>query len=114
MTTKERPSRCVISAYFNARTEAGDVRSNCLRSMEDLQATAELTDGDWVWLSDGEVAVIAQLRSNSKYGMVGVPDWDMTVYFDESDDDRGPVRSAPAGWPFYRQRRGTELESTLG
>jgi hypothetical protein len=35
------------------------------------------------WLSDSEVMVGAQLAIDDRYGLVGVPDWDTIIHFDD-------------------------------
>ena len=51
-------------------------------SQEDIERSGA-RPGDWVWLSDSEVIVGAQLAIDDRYGLVGVPDWDTIVHLDE-------------------------------
>ena len=76
----------LISADFNAMTEAGHVRLTLPCSREDILRMG-LGPGDWAWLSDGEVLVGAQLAIDDRYGLVGVPDWDTLVHLDEEGAD---------------------------
>ena len=46
----------LISADFNAMTEAGHVRLTLPCSREDILRMS-LGPGDWAWLSDGEILV---------------------------------------------------------
>ena len=73
-----------IYADYNARTEAGHVRLTCLGSEDDIRSRA-LQTGDWVWLSDTEVVIGAQLAIDDYYGLVGLPDWDTIVHLDDDD-----------------------------
>lgn len=73
-----------IFADFNAMSEDGAVRLNCLGSLEDIQA-AGLQPGDWAWLSDGELIVGAQLREDPLYTIIGIPDWETLVHLDDDD-----------------------------
>jgi len=74
----------LISADFNAMTEAGHVRLTLPCSQEGIQRL-ELGAGDWAWLSDSELIVGAQLAIDDRYGLVGVPDWDTLVHLDDED-----------------------------
>jgi hypothetical protein len=76
----------LISADFNAMTEAGHVRLTLPCSQEDILRMS-LGPGDWAWLSDSEVLVGAQLAIDDRYGLVGVPDWDTLVHLDEEGAD---------------------------
>ena len=76
----------LISADFNAMTEAGHVRLTLPCSREDILRMG-LGPGDWAWLSDSEVLVGAQLAIDDRYGLVGVPDWDTLVHLDEEGAD---------------------------
>lgn len=73
-----------IFADFNAMTEAGAVRLNCLGSRDGIQA-AGLQPGDWAWLSDGELIVGAQLREDPLYTIIGIPDWKTLIHLDDDD-----------------------------
>ena len=76
----------LISADFNAMTEAGHVRLTLPCSREDILRMS-LGPGDWAWLSDSEILVGAQLAIDDRYGLVGVPDWDTLVHLDEEGAD---------------------------
>jgi hypothetical protein len=71
-----------IFADFNAMTEAGHVSLTTRGSQEDV-ARAGLRPGDWTWLSDGEIVVGAQLATDDRHGLVGVPDWETIAHLDE-------------------------------
>ena len=84
----------LISADFNAMTEAGYVRLTLPCSREDILRMS-LGPGDWAWLSDSEILVGAQLAIDDRYGLVGVPDWDTLVHLDdEGADDFNRVSAA--------------------
>jgi tetratricopeptide (TPR) repeat protein len=75
-------------------TEAGHVSLATRGSQEDV-ARAELGPGDWIWLTDSEVLVGAQLAIDDRHGLVGVPDWDTLVHLDEEGaDDIARLRAA--------------------
>jgi tetratricopeptide (TPR) repeat protein len=76
----------LISADFNAMTEAGHVRLTLPCSREDILRMS-LGPGDWAWLTDSEILVGAQLAIDDRYGMVGVPDWDALVHLDDEGAD---------------------------
>jgi hypothetical protein len=63
-----------IFADFNAMTESQHI---CLttRGSEKEIRDQDIQVGDHVWLSDGEIVVVAQLAVDPRYGVVGVPDW---------------------------------------
>jgi tetratricopeptide (TPR) repeat protein len=83
----------LISADFNAMTEAGHVRLTLPCSQEGIQRLV-LCVGDWAWLSDGELVAGAQLAIDDRYGLVGVLDWDTLVHLDdEGADDPERVRA---------------------
>jgi hypothetical protein len=71
-------------ADFNAMTEGGHVSLSTRGSQEDIQRSSA-QPGDWVWLSDGELVVGAQIAIDDRYGLVGVPDWDTLVHLDDDD-----------------------------
>jgi hypothetical protein len=73
-----------VLADYNAATESGHLRLNFRVSRDDI-AKAQLHPGDWAWLSDGEVLVGARLAVDEKYGLVGIPDWDLVVHLDDED-----------------------------
>ena len=73
-----------IAADFNAMTESGHLRLGSRGSREDLRDQA-VHVGDWMWLSDGEVVVGAQLASDDRYGLVGIPRWKTLVHLDDFD-----------------------------
>jgi hypothetical protein len=76
----------MISADYNAMTEAGHVRLTLPCSQEGILRLG-LGAGDWAWLSDTEIIVGAQLAMDDRYGLVGVPDWDTLVRLDEDGAD---------------------------
>ena len=49
---------------------------------EDLQRLG-IHVGEWAWLSDGELVVGAEVGEDSRYGVVGIPDWRTLVHLDE-------------------------------
>ena len=71
-----------IYADYNATTEAGYVCLTTRGSQEDILRLS-LRPGDWVWLSDTEIVVGAQLAIDDRYGLVGVPDWDTLAHLDD-------------------------------
>jgi tetratricopeptide (TPR) repeat protein len=75
-----------ISADYNAMTEAGHVRLTLPCSQEGILRLG-LRPGDWIWLSDTEVVVGAQLAIDDRYGLVGVPDWDTLAHLDDEGAD---------------------------
>lgn len=81
----------LISADFNARTESGDLRLNSRGAQEDLRDQG-IQIGDWMWLSDGELVVGAQLAVDDRYGIVGVPRWNTLVYRDDELGDFQAIR----------------------
>lgn len=79
-----------VFADFNAMSEAGHLRLNFRVSQADLQELGA-RPGDWVWLSDGELVVGAQLAQVAEEGLVGIPAWDTLVHLDDEGAD-DPVR----------------------
>jgi hypothetical protein len=75
-----------IFADFNAMTEAGHVSLMTRGSQDDIARLGTQPD-DWVWLSDGELAVSAQLAIDDRHGLVGIADWETLVYLDEVGAD---------------------------
>jgi tetratricopeptide (TPR) repeat protein len=73
-----------IYADFNAMTEAEHVRLSTRGSQEDMRKFG-IQIGDWVWLSDGELIVGAQVADDPDYGVVGIPDWETLVHLDDED-----------------------------
>jgi len=71
-------------ADFNALTEAGRVRLTTRGSEADIARTGA-RPGDWVWLSDGELIVGAQIATDERYALVGDPDWETLVHLDDDD-----------------------------
>ena len=71
-----------IFADFNAITETERVCLTTRGSHEDLQRLG-IHVGEWVWLSDGELVVGAEVGEDSRYGVVGIPDWRTLVHLDE-------------------------------
>lgn len=72
----------IVSVDFNAMTESEEVRLNLPCSQADLDRL-NLNPGDWAWLSDGEVIVGARLVEDTRFGLVGIPDWDTVLHLDE-------------------------------
>ena len=81
----------IISADFNARTESGHLRLNSRGAQEDLRDQG-VQVGDWMWLSDGELVIGAQLAFDDRYGIVGVPRWNTLVHLDDELGDFQSVR----------------------
>ena len=73
-----------IYADFNAMTEAEHVRLSTRGSQEDMRKFG-VQIGDWVWLSDGELIVGAQVADDPYYGVVGILDWETLVHLDDED-----------------------------
>ncbi len=71
-------------ADFNAMTEVGHVSLATRGSLADLDRFGA-QPGDWVWLSDGELIVGAQLVADDRYGMVGIPNWETLVHLDDDE-----------------------------
>jgi hypothetical protein len=74
----------IVPADFNAMTEEGRLRLG-FRDSQDTLRNLGIEVGDWMWLSDGEVLVGAQLASDARYGMVGIPRWKTLVHLDDED-----------------------------
>jgi hypothetical protein len=70
-------------ADFNAMTEVGHVCLTTRGSEADIQKYG-IRVGDWVWLSDGELVVGAEVREDPRYRVVGVPAWDTLVNLDDA------------------------------
>ena len=85
-TEEARTTMKTIYADYNAVTEAGYVCLTTRGSQEDILRLG-LGPGDWAWLSDTEVMVVAQLAIDDRYGLVGVPDWETLVHLDDQDTD---------------------------
>ncbi len=81
----------MISADFNASTESGNLRLNSRGAQEDLRDQG-IKIGDWMWLSDGELVVGAQLAVDDRYGIVGVPRWNTLVHLDDELGDFQAIR----------------------
>lgn len=75
-----------VFADFNAMSEAGHLRLSFRASQADLQELGARV-GDWVWLSDGELVVGAQLAQVTDEGLVGIPAWATLVYLDDEQAD---------------------------
>jgi hypothetical protein len=71
----------VIDADFNALTENGFVRLTTRGSQRSL-AVACVRPGDWVWLTDGEIRVAAQVKADPRGQPIGTPAWDTLVDLD--------------------------------
>jgi tetratricopeptide (TPR) repeat protein len=81
-----------IYADFNATAPDGHVCLTTLGSQEDIRRDG-VEPGDWVWLSDGELIVGAQVATDEYFGLVGIPDWETLVHLDdEGADDLAHVR----------------------
>jgi hypothetical protein len=85
---QELPLKTVF-ADFNAVTESGCLRLNCRGSRDDLRDSG-IKVGDWMWLNDGEVQVLAVLVSDDRDGVVGLPLWSSLVHLDDDDSKRIP------------------------
>ncbi len=77
-----------IYADFNALTEDHSISMTTLGSRQDL-GNFDVRLGDWVWLSDGEMQVGAQIIEDDRHELVAVPEWDTAVdfHFGEVDLD---------------------------
>jgi formylmethanofuran dehydrogenase subunit D len=81
-----RPQEAImrtIYADFNAMTEREHLCLNTRGSQEDMRKFG-IQVGDWVWLSDGELIVVAQIAVAPYYGVVGIPDWKSLTHLDET------------------------------
>jgi tetratricopeptide (TPR) repeat protein len=78
-----------VPADFNAMTEEDRLRLG-FRDSQDRLRDLGIEVGDWMWLSDGELVVGAQLAIDDRYGIVGVPRWNTLVHL---DDDLGDFES---------------------
>jgi hypothetical protein len=81
-----------VFADFNAETESGHFRLGFRGSQEDLRDQGAKV-GDWIWLSDGELVLGAQLATDDRYGLVGVPRRETLVHLDDDD-----VNDIPGRW----------------
>ncbi len=75
----------IIPVDYNAATPAGSLRLNFTDTREALAAIAAQS-GDWIWASDGEVLVGAQLHEDPSYGFVAAPNWRTLVHLDDYDE----------------------------
>lgn len=102
----------IISADFNAMTEADGVRLTPHCSQDDIQRFGIHT-GDWVWLTDCELVVGARVDEDPYYGVVGTPHWETLVHLDDDD-----AQDFSKVWPELQQaldrpRAGAEDEARL-
>ena len=72
----------VIPVDYNAATPAGSLRLDFEDTQQAL-AAIHAHAGDWVWVSDREVLVGAQLETDPEYGLVAVPRWRTIVHLDD-------------------------------
>jgi hypothetical protein len=79
----------IISADFNAGTESGSICLGSRGSQESLRDQGARL-GDWIWLSDGELVVGAQLAVDERYGIVGLTRWDTLAHLDDDDSNDIP------------------------
>lgn len=75
-----------IEVDFNASTEDEHVRLTTRGAVQSLASSGN-QPGDWVWLTDGELLVGAQLATDPYYGLVGIPAWDTLVHLDDEGAD---------------------------
>lgn len=73
-----------IYADFNAVVDSGHIRLDCPGSLDDI-GDAGLAIGDWTWLTDGELVVGAQILSDERRGLIGVPRWNTLVHLDDDN-----------------------------
>ena len=78
-----------IFADFNALTEAEHIRLTTRGSQDDLRS-AGTQPGDWIWLSDGELEVGAQVATDPREILIGIPSWETLVDF-ESESHSNPA-----------------------
>ena len=97
-------------ADFNAMTEKGYVRLTNPGSQSDIQARG-VKPGDWVWLSDGELNVGAQVQEDDYWGVLGVPAWETMVYL-EAEQPIGDCL-VELGSLFEKEARTREDESRI-
>jgi tetratricopeptide (TPR) repeat protein len=76
-----------IFADFNAINAAGNFWLNCRGSERDLRE-AGVQVGDWIWLSDGELIVGAQLAFDDAEGPIGMPRWKTLVHLDDEETQK--------------------------
>jgi tetratricopeptide (TPR) repeat protein len=101
-----------IYADFNAMTEAEHLCLTTRGSQEDMRKFG-IQIGDWIWLSDGELIVGAQVADDPYYGVVGIPDWETLVHLDdEGNSDFGRVWAELQGL-LSNKLRSTEQERRL-
>jgi tetratricopeptide (TPR) repeat protein len=95
----------MIATYvdFNALTESGRIRLDTAGSIEDL-AKNPVRDGDWVWLSDGELRVGGQIEHRDD-DWLARPIWETLE--DKSSADRMGQPELQAGLIQLRQLFGT-------
>ena len=101
-----------IFADFNARTFSGDVCLTTQGSQRDIQARG-VNPGDWVWLSDGELIIGAQIRDDDDGGLVGVPAWETMVYLEpemEFKDALAEYKQLSANHPRTREQEARILQ----
>lgn len=60
----------IVYADFNARTKENTIRMNTVGSIRSLTEHC-VQSGEWVWLSDGEIQVVAQI-----VGTIAYPIWE--------------------------------------
>jgi tetratricopeptide (TPR) repeat protein len=101
-----------IYADFNAMTEAEHLCLTTRGSQEDMRKFG-IQIGDWIWLSDGELIVGAQVADDLCYGVVGIPDWETLVHLDdECNSDFGRVWTELQGL-LSNKLRSTEQERRI-
>lgn len=74
----------VVPADYNAATPSGSLWMDfpgTRRVLDEINAQP----GDWIWASDTEVLVGAQLDDDPTYGLVAVPHWRTLVHLDDYD-----------------------------
>ncbi len=72
----------VVPADYNAATPSGALWMDFPKSRRVL-SEINAHSGDWVWASDGEVLVGAQLEEEPNFGLVATPRWQTLVHLDD-------------------------------
>ena len=72
----------VVPADYNAATVSGALPLD-FRDSKRVLSELNVHPGDWVWASDGEVLVGAQLEGEWDSGLVAIPRWETLVHLDD-------------------------------
>lgn len=73
-----------LYADFNALTEDRSISLTTIGSLSDVEKYG-VRPGDWVWLSDGELQVGAEVEEDQRQGLIGRPVWETLVDLEGSD-----------------------------